>query len=65
MSSTKSITSKFEKEIEKQKEGSLGKKEKVWAPHKDDSYQKQTKTTFSGKPAAGPPPPKKSIDQLP
>ncbi|KAK5576310.1 hypothetical protein RB653_007451 [Dictyostelium firmibasis] len=62
MTSTHNLKEKFEEEIRQQKEGK-GKKEKVWTPHSDSSYNKQTAVKFSG--VQGGPPPKKSLSQLP
>ncbi|GAM23191.1 hypothetical protein SAMD00019534_063660 [Acytostelium subglobosum LB1] len=62
--STGKLTSHFENEIQKQVVPPPGKKERVWTPHSDDQYQRQTVVKATGKPA-GPPPPKKSISDLP
>ncbi|EGG20330.1 hypothetical protein DFA_07454 [Cavenderia fasciculata] len=57
--SASSLKSHFEKEIERANEPA-GRKERVWTPKSDDSYNRQTT-----KQVAGGPPPKKSISDLP
>jgi hypothetical protein len=57
--STNKLKGTFEKKIE-EANAPPGKKEKVWTPHADDQYQKQTKSQV-----AGGPPPKKKITDLP
>jgi hypothetical protein len=55
--STRKLTSLFEQKIKEANEPS-GKKERVWTPHADDAYHKQTKLQI----AQGPPPPKRIHD---
>ncbi|GAM19614.1 hypothetical protein SAMD00019534_027890, partial [Acytostelium subglobosum LB1] len=59
MSSTGNLKSHFEKEIQKANEPA-GSKDRVWTPHSDDGYHRQT----AMKPSKSPPP-KKTISQLP
>eukprot|EP01133_Synstelium_polycarpum_P016645 gene16645-19777_t len=60
---TKSSKAFFESEIKKQQEPPAGQKERVWTPHSDSDYHRQTVVKASGK--AGTPPPKKSLADLP
>eukprot|EP01132_Coremiostelium_polycephalum_P001194 gene1194-1507_t len=63
MSSTANLTSKFEDYAKQSAAPAGAKKEKVWTPHKDDDYSRQTAVKFNH--PGGVPPPKKKISDLP